>query len=198
MTENKTVTEKPGDDEITEEEFDALLDAIDARKAPLDQASPMISEATAAAGGNDEITEEEFDAVLDRLDAERKASNGGGHEHDGVTSAVVDEYLTDLCDSSGDIDVLELSPNIGIAEAANLHSQLIELSNSTKALRIEAAQVEAIDTAVLQLFCVFIKELSKNDREVVWSDPSAALLRNASVLGLTTHLNLPEIDSKAA
>ena len=59
-----------GDGDITDEEFEALLDALDNNAAPpaAVAAGAASSDAPApAGGGDDEITEEEFEALLDQL-----------------------------------------------------------------------------------------------------------------------------------
>ena len=55
--------------DITDEEFEALLDALDSGAAvPASPAAPAAAPAAPpAASGNDEITEEEFEALLDEL-----------------------------------------------------------------------------------------------------------------------------------
>lgn len=60
------------DDEITDEEFEALLDALHASKqneaaGPAAAASQPASAAAADSAASDEITEDEFEALLDRL-----------------------------------------------------------------------------------------------------------------------------------
>ncbi len=85
-----------GGDEITEEEFDALLDQLHGPgqfKAP-EPAAPAEAPATPAAppaaapGKGDEITEEEFDALLDQL-------HGAGQFNPSVASAAApDEPAT--------------------------------------------------------------------------------------------------------
>ncbi|KPJ91235.1 MAG: chemotaxis protein CheA, partial [Gammaproteobacteria bacterium SG8_11] len=62
---------EPASDEITEEEFEQLLDSLAGK--PANQAQTPASE-TAPPGGGDEITEEEFEALLDQLDTQRKNS----------------------------------------------------------------------------------------------------------------------------
>ncbi|QIT55686.1 chemotaxis protein CheA [Aquisalimonas sp. 2447] len=52
----------PADDDITEEEFEALLDAMDEGKA-----EAASSQAAPPSSGDDEITDEEFEKVLDQL-----------------------------------------------------------------------------------------------------------------------------------
>src|SRR5690606_26702119 len=69
--------EAAADDEITEEEFEALLDQLQGKTprtddvAPaavaVESAQPAPDSAAAQAGGSDEITDEEFEALLDQL-----------------------------------------------------------------------------------------------------------------------------------
>jgi two-component system chemotaxis sensor kinase CheA len=56
--------------DITDEEFEALLDALDSGEAPPVAASQNGPAQTAAGGADEEITEEEFDALLDELHGE--------------------------------------------------------------------------------------------------------------------------------
>ena len=57
-----------GDGDITDEEFEALLDALDNNAAPPAAAGgAAISAAPAGGSGDDEISEEEFEALLDQL-----------------------------------------------------------------------------------------------------------------------------------
>ena len=60
-----------GDGDITDEEFEALLDALDTGVAP-PVASPAAKVASASPTGNDEITDEEFEALLDQLHGKGK------------------------------------------------------------------------------------------------------------------------------
>ncbi|TCS39946.1 chemotaxis protein CheA [Reinekea marinisedimentorum] len=60
----------PGDD-ITDAEFEQLLDAISPPSAVKDVAEP---EPIVAAGGDDEITDEEFEALLDQIHGKGKMS----------------------------------------------------------------------------------------------------------------------------
>ncbi len=71
-------TEPPAssdNDDITDEEFEALLDELHGKKkaptAPAKEVKP--SSETSASAGDDEITEEEFEALLDELHGKNKA-----------------------------------------------------------------------------------------------------------------------------
>ncbi|HHJ13657.1 MAG TPA: chemotaxis protein CheA [Gammaproteobacteria bacterium] len=83
-----------GGDDITEEEFEALLDQLHGEgKGPsaVAAATPAAEDASAdtpatAAAGDDEITEEEFEALLDQLHGEGKGP-GGASPQTTVTGA---------------------------------------------------------------------------------------------------------------
>ncbi|MGH8519600.1 MAG: Hpt domain-containing protein, partial [Panacagrimonas sp.] len=58
-------------DTITDDEFDALLDQLEARKK---QDKEVSTPAPKAKGAKDLITDDEFDALLDQLNAEKKSA----------------------------------------------------------------------------------------------------------------------------
>jgi two-component system chemotaxis sensor kinase CheA len=62
----------PGGDDITEEEFEALLDELHGKGRPVGKAAET---ASVPAAGSDEITDEEFEALLDELHG--KGQHGG-------------------------------------------------------------------------------------------------------------------------
>ena len=216
------MAQAPGSDEITEQEFDELLDAIDARKAPdtaslTTQAAPgaqtgsddagagSASSAANAATSSDEITEEEFDALLDKLDADKNAAGSTPATSEAAgekTDAVVDEYLTDLCTEDAEEFVITLEENVRASYVAEMHTRLLEVSAAAQKcdgpIRICGSKVESIDTAGVQLVYALIKDLNDNGRECVWSDPSEAIIDTARLLGMCEHLNLQEQDSQAA
>ncbi len=74
----------PGADEITEDEFEALLDQLhgegkfNAQSAAEQSAAEPAAPTTPAAGDSDEITEDEFEALLDQLHGKGKHSSAAG------------------------------------------------------------------------------------------------------------------------
>ncbi|MCW8918220.1 MAG: chemotaxis protein CheA [Gammaproteobacteria bacterium] len=60
-----TAPQPEGD--ITDEEFEALLDALGGNAASPSEPAPAVVGESAGGGANDEITEEEFEALLDQL-----------------------------------------------------------------------------------------------------------------------------------
>ena len=183
-------------DDITEEEFDALLDRLEADKKT----------AAAPTTPSDDITDEEFDALLDRLNAAKNTASTAATRDlpaqalvvdPGSTGAVVDEYLSELCSEKHAASLIDLDSNVGIAQVADLHGKFIDLAAAGD-IRIAAANVEAIDTAVIQLMYTVISDAAANGRTVVWSDPSPAFRQSVELLGMTQHLQLPPVDSQAA
>lgn len=66
-----------GDDEITDDEFEALLDQLHGNAAPgsnTPAAETPAPEPAAAKSGDDDITEEEFEALLDQLQGKKQAN----------------------------------------------------------------------------------------------------------------------------
>ena len=80
------MTAESGSDLITEDEFDALLDELDAQKA----------KEPAAHNDADLITEEEFDALLDELDAQKAKEPAAHNDADLITEEEFDELLDEL------------------------------------------------------------------------------------------------------
>ena len=60
-----------------------------------------------------------------------------------------------------------------------------------RAVVLDGQAVERIDTAALQLLALFRREVGVRGGTVSWRGPSAALHEAASLLGLTTLLELP-------
>ncbi len=73
---------------------------------------------------------------------------------------------------------------------ANLHELQQELSQSLgKRVQLSGSQVQRVDTAALQLLVAF---MHSSEVSVCWIDHSPALRQAASLLGMSTLLNLPE------
>lgn len=85
-------------DDITEDEFEALLDQLHGKgKAPgseKDKASASAASADTKAAGSDNITEEEFEVLLDQLHGKGKAPGKGNPVAD-ETDADFDKMLAD-------------------------------------------------------------------------------------------------------
>jgi len=87
---------------------------------------------------------------------------------------------------------LKLPAELGIEQVSDLKQQLGERFASAKTVVIDAADVQRIHTAVVQLFCLFCRDRRNAGREVQWQQPSAAMRNAAAVLGVTTLLQIAQ------
>lgn len=86
--------------------------------------------------------------------------------------------------------VLRLPPQCTIRDAAQLLGQLLLHIEQSAPVYIDAAQVERVDTAALQLLVAFLHDRKAEERPVVWLDCSEAMVRAARALGLARELAL--------
>ncbi|MGD8483757.1 MAG: chemotaxis protein CheA [Thioalkalispiraceae bacterium] len=67
-----TTQQAADNDDITDDEFEALLDALENPQAELPNKTPQTATPSASASSSDEITDDEFDALLDELHGKGK------------------------------------------------------------------------------------------------------------------------------
>ncbi len=95
-------------------------------------------------------------------------------------SEAVDKKLIISCDT-----------NVDISNVADIYQNLNKALNDGRHVEIDASIVERIDTAVLQLFCTFIKKAKSADLSVTWTSVSDSLRTSAELIGLSSELNFP-------
>ncbi len=101
----ETAAQEEGD--ITDEEFEALLDALDS-EAGAKAAEPAPAAAEPVAGGGDEdITEEEFEALLDQLHGKGKFGAVAGAAEAEAPKAEEPKAAAPAAASGGDEDITE-------------------------------------------------------------------------------------------
>ena len=86
--------------------------------------------------------------------------------------------------------VLRLPPQCTIRDASQLLGNLLLHIERTSPVYIDAAQVERVDTAALQLLVAFLRDRKAEQRAVIWLDCSDAMIRAARTLGLAGALSL--------
>ncbi len=86
--------------------------------------------------------------------------------------------------------VLRLPPQCTIRDAAQLLGQLMLRLEHSAPVYIDAAKVERIDTAALQLLVAFLCDRKARRRAVVWLECSESMMRAARALDLTAALSL--------
>lgn len=95
-----------------------------------------------------------------------------------------------VVDASGTA-AIALAANCSIKEVATLRQQLIAAVDASGPVVIDAAAVERIDTATLQVLYAFVRDRLAGDREVTWQGVPAALTDAARLLGIRDLLCLP-------
>ncbi|MFO7602360.1 MAG: STAS domain-containing protein [Gammaproteobacteria bacterium] len=79
---------------------------------------------------------------------------------------------------------------VDIARVGEVYQQLSLLLAQDDAISLNAAAIERIDAAALQMFASFIQEVSKRQRSIHWHEPSEALRRAAGLVGMKKALLL--------
>lgn len=90
-----------------------------------------------------------------------------------------------------DAGALRLPSQCVIRDAGQLQALLVAQLEQGMPVRLDAGQVERIDTAGLQLLVAFVRDRRKRARAVTWHRCSESLTRAASMLGLSADLELP-------
>jgi ABC-type transporter Mla MlaB component len=92
--------------------------------------------------------------------------------------------------------VLALASSCTVKDAADFKIVLLSHLDTPACVSLDAANVERIDTAVLQLLCAFVRDRQARGLKVQWQGASTALQEAADLLDLRTHLDL-HVDSNA-
>lgn len=89
-----------------------------------------------------------------------------------------------------DATLIELDKISDISKVEALHEKLEALLGSAASVDIDAARVERIDTATLQLLTVFFCALDRHHLQARILSPSRTFADTARLLGLADALNL--------
>ena len=80
--------------------------------------------------------------------------------------------------------------SLDIAGAGLLREQLMQALSEKQPVVIDAANVERVDTAALQVLTAFFKDAGAQNLEVRWKEPAQVLTNAAQMLGLHDSLQL--------
>jgi anti-anti-sigma factor len=80
--------------------------------------------------------------------------------------------------------------SLDIAGAAQLREQLLQALTSKQPVVLNAANVEKVDTAALQVLTAFFKDADAQNLDVQWKEPTQAVKNAAQLLGLAGSLRL--------
>ncbi|MAR92430.1 MAG: hypothetical protein CML06_16355 [Pseudomonadales bacterium] len=94
--------------------------------------------------------------------------------------------------SMAEAATIQLEAACDISKAETFHERLETYLNSGSAVRIDASLVERVDTSILQTLACLIATMEKQHLQVTIIKPSAALIKAASLLGLSRHLGLAQ------
>lgn len=83
-----------------------------------------------------------------------------------------------------------LDESLTISTADNFRDQLAGYSGEYRTIEIDGSKIELIDTAALQILTSFIMQSSRESVEIRWVGKSEVLVKTATLLGLTGHLNM--------
>ena len=87
--------------------------------------------------------------------------------------------------------VVALASTCSVKDVGALKNSLCAVAESDEPVVFDAGGVERIDTATIQLLCVFVRDRVGRNQAVVWQGVSAVLLEAARLLGVQTLLALP-------
>jgi ABC-type transporter Mla MlaB component len=91
--------------------------------------------------------------------------------------------------------VITLGANCSVKDAAALKTSLCAVVETPDSVVLDAAAVERVDTATMQLLCAFIRERAAHSRTVAWQGTPSALTEAARLLGVQALLGLPQAAS---
>jgi anti-anti-sigma regulatory factor len=86
--------------------------------------------------------------------------------------------------------VINLDPTLSIQNVVKLYEKLKKSYAAYDAIEIDASHVTSIDTATLQLFVALKKDSVKQNKEVVFFQPSPRFIESAKLLDLVEALDI--------
>lgn len=140
-------------------------------------------------------------ATRSRRTRDRAAGPSSPSSQPAVTLTDSEEQLTTIMDSNEQpvaATTIILGANCCVKDAVALKSSLCAVVETPDSVVLDAAAVERVDTATMQLLCAFVRERAAHSRGVVWHGVPAALNDAAHLLGLQAHLGLPLSESSGA
>ena len=91
---------------------------------------------------------------------------------------------------SSEAVVVDLGSHLTIADVERVQQQLEGLLAGGHNFALDAAQLEKIDTAGLQLLCSLKKTLQNAESELNWKEASPTFIKSAYLMGVNHFLQL--------
>lgn len=79
---------------------------------------------------------------------------------------------------------LSIAGSVDISEVSALRERMLAALDAGLPIRLDVSAVERADTAAIQLLCAFASDARRRGLGVEWHEPSDALRRAATLLGL--------------
>jgi anti-anti-sigma regulatory factor len=121
--------------------------------------------------------------------APRSVLENGNASSETKTARVGD--ATAAPSAGSDPKAIALGESLTIKDVKRLQDELRGALANRKRIVLEAASVENVDAAGLQLLDALMHEARTRQVDVQWRDPSVVVARGAGTLGLTDKLRLP-------
>lgn len=92
---------------------------------------------------------------------------------------------------------LKWSGNLDISQASSVHQELVDALDRGLSIELDAQDVERVDTAIVQLLCVFFREARERSIDVKWKLESEIMNKVAQALDLGSAIGLADGSSVA-
>jgi anti-anti-sigma regulatory factor len=115
-----------------------------------------------------------------------------------VATIVATESIAPPVALAPDAATVTLQANCCVRDAGGLRSSLLEVIESETAVIVDAAQLERIDTAALQVLAAFVLDRRAHQRAVTWANVNDILSEAARTLGLSAVLGMTDSQAQAA
>ena len=90
--------------------------------------------------------------------------------------------------------VIDLGSNFTIADVESKKIELAHILGDALAVKLNAADLEQIDGAGLQLLAVLFKDAAKNNLEISWEKVSSTFMDAVKLVGLVELLKMQDVE----
>lgn len=136
-------------------------------------------------GSSDELmTDDDFEKLLDELE-EQKAEGATANAQPAEDDAAGAEEVPGPNSSAEDNEIaVMLDPSVMIGQANEMHERLCSLLDAQTTVVLQAAEVNVIDTANMQLLFAFARDRRDKELETKIQNPSESFINTANCLGM--------------
>ena len=142
---------------------------------------------------DDDETPAPEESLMEQVDeiSSEVVNESGATEELSSQESLSEPEINELIDNSQII----LDATLNINTVTELHGKLMQALKDNDSLEIDAANVNSIDTASLQLLVVLKQEAFKSGKDIIFDFPSDRFIEAAELLGID---NMLGVDQPAA